>query len=94
VSLKEILAVGLFAFLIGCAVPIMYVAFLRGIALLFGRGTPLGGPAAFAAFAGSLGLASVALVYLSAHSGTTAPPVIVVAAMFGLGLIRWLRGEL
>jgi hypothetical protein len=87
------LLMALVSFLIGCIGPIMYYGVVLGIQRIQGANRKASIAVAFFAFIISFGLCSVGIVYLSTVEAERAP-IIVVAFMIGLGLVRWLRNEL
>lgn len=79
------------AFLIGCALPVLFALSRSALSRLWGT---IGGIAgAIIASVFSLALCSVALIYLSTFRGGF-PPFTALAFMLGIALVRWLRKEL
>lgn len=85
--------IALAAFLIGCAIPIVYSKLILKIKRARELTKEASNALVLFSFLFSFGLGACGLIYLSTL-GLGLAPTIVLSFMIGLGLVRWVRKEL
>ena len=86
-------ALGIGSLVVGAAIPMLELFLLKSIRQLRNSRAKLGTAIALPVLVGCLLLGSIAWIWF-ASLDPSAAPVIAIAGIAGLGLVRWRRGEL